>query len=125
MISLLEDAYLGLRGNTKTFSIDSMLAFSAVCGCGLDMVPIPGDTFYDEIASLILDMAALSTTLSKPLGVRLLPIPMKHENDFTEFSYDFLTNSRIMGIKNMVYDQRLLKNADISYLRRKDGEINR
>lgn len=122
MISLLEDAYLGLRSNTKTFSIDSILAFSAVCGCGLDMVPIPGDTFDEEIASMILDVAALSTTLNKPLGVRLLPIPMKHENDFTEFSYDFLTNSRVKSIKNLVYDQKILDSATISYLGKQNEE---
>lgn len=116
MISLLEDDYLGLRSDIKTFSIDSILAFSAVCGCGLDMVPIPGDTFDEEIASLILDVAALSTILNKPLGVRLLPIPMKHENDFTEFSYDFLTNSRIKSIKNLVYEHKIFNDATISYL---------
>jgi len=116
MISLLEDAHLGLRSDTKTFSIDSILAFSSVCGCGLDMVPIPGDTFDEEIASLILDVAALSVALNKPLGVRLLPIPMKYENDFTDFSYDFLINSRIKSIKNLAYEHKIFENANISYL---------
>ena len=116
MISLLEDTYVGLRSDTKTFSIDSILAFSSVCGCGLDMIPIPGDTFDEEIASLILDVAALSVVLNKPLGVRLLPIPMKHENDFTDFSYDFLTNSRIKSIKNLVYEHKIFESTNISYL---------
>ena len=123
MISLLEDAYVGLRSDIRTFSIDSILAFSSVCGCGLDMVPIPGDTFDEEIASLILDIAALSVVLNKPLGVRILPIPMKHENDFTDFSYDFLINSRIKSIKNMVCEQKIFESANISYLfgRHEDG----
>ncbi|MEI8064359.1 MAG: DUF711 family protein, partial [Verrucomicrobiota bacterium] len=55
------------------------------------------------LASVVLDVAALSTALQKPLGVRVLPIPMKGENEFTEFNMDFLYNTRIKKIKNMAF----------------------
>ena len=100
MYSLLEDSRLGINNNSKEFSIDSLLAFSSVCGCGLDMVPIPGDVFEEEIGSLMLDIAAMSSILHKPLGLRILPIPFKHANEFTDFSYDFLYNTRIKSVKN-------------------------
>ncbi len=100
MYSLLEDTRLGINSNYKEFSIDSLLSFASVCGCGIDMVPVPGNVFEEEIASILLDIAAMSSTLRKPLGVRVLPIPGKNENDFTDFNYDFLINSRVKGIRN-------------------------
>lgn len=103
MFSLLEDDVMGKRNNNNTYSIDSLISYAAVCGCGLDMVPLPGDIFDEELASIILDVAALSTALDKPLGVRVLPIPMKHENEFTGFNMDFLFNTRIKKIKNLSF----------------------
>ncbi|MCK4752343.1 MAG: DUF711 family protein [Planctomycetes bacterium] len=100
MYSLLEDTRLGTNNSSKEFSIDSLLSYSTVCGCGIDMVPVPGDIFEEEIASIMLDIAAISTVLKKPLGVRLLPIPTKHAYEFTEFSYDFLYNTRIQKARN-------------------------
>ena len=100
MFSLLEDNHLGRANDSHGFSIDSLISYSAICGCGIDMVPVPGDIFEEEIGSLMLDIASISNILSKPLGVRLLPIPMKRENEFTDFSHDFLHNTRILSVKN-------------------------
>jgi uncharacterized protein len=100
MFSLLEDTTLANKSSTKEFSIDSLISYSSVCGCGIDMIPVPGDCFEEELSSLMLDIATLSMILSKPLGVRILPIPMKKMNEFTNFSHDFLTNSRIQELKN-------------------------
>jgi uncharacterized protein (UPF0210 family) len=101
MYSLLEDNFLAKRNNQKIFTIDSLLLYSTLCGCGLDMIPVPGNILDDEISSLIIDTAAISINLKKPLGVRLLPIPTKIENQMTNFNYDFLVDTRIMNIKNM------------------------
>ena len=104
MFSLLEDHDMCKSNNKKLISIDQILLNSCVCGCGLDMIPIPGDSLEEEVASIILDTATLSIKLNKPLGVRLLPIPNKHENDFTEFDMDFITNTRILPLKNLAID---------------------
>jgi uncharacterized protein (UPF0210 family) len=106
MFSCLEDPGMSQINNAGRFTVDSLLAYSAVCGCGIDMVPIPGDTFEEEISSIILDVAGLSCAWDKPLGIRLLPIPMKKENEFTDFNHDFLYNTRVFGLgrKGMEYD---------------------
>jgi len=101
MFSLMEDTRLCKCNNQNVFSIDSLISYAAVCGCGLDMVPIPGNIFEEELASMILDVAGLSTTLSKPLGVRVLPIPDKNEGEMTQFKMDFLCNTRIKKVKNI------------------------
>lgn len=116
MFSLLEDEVLGRRNNNDVYSIDSLISYSAVCGCGLDMVPLPGDIFEEELSSIILDVAALSTILKKPLGVRVLPIPMKQENEFTIFNMDFLFNTRIKKIKKSCFLNNNGKNEDFSFL---------
>ena len=118
MFSVLEDVGLGMHNNTKTFSMDSLLSYGSVCGCGLDMVPIPGDVFEEEISSLILDVAALSITANKPLGVRLLPIPYKHANEFTSFEYDFMANTRIKGVKNRACKIEIFDNPTYRYAAR-------
>ena len=100
MYSILEDTKLGQKSSAREFSIDSLISYSTVCGCGIDMVPIPGDSFEEEISSLMLDVATISILLKKPLGFRILPIPMKKANEFTNFSHDFLVNSRIQSLKN-------------------------
>ena len=118
MYSLLEDTRLGINAASKEFSIDSLMAFATVCGCGVDMVPVPGDIFEEEIASLMMDVAAISTILRKPLGVRILPIPGKHEYEFTEFSLDFLNNTRILKAKNRACFTEMLDVRDaFTYLR--------
>lgn len=119
MYSLLEDTRLGINNSSKEFSIDSLLAFSAVCGCGVDMVPVPGDIFEEEIASVMIDLAGISTVLKKPLGVRILPIPAKHAYEFTEFSYDFLHNTRIQKAKNRAcFNDFIDIKAPFSYLQK-------
>lgn len=115
MYSLLEDAFLCKNNNVRNFSIDSLISFACVCGCGVDMVPIPGNTLETEIASIIMDTAGQSTALNKPLGVRLLPIPMKFENEYTDFSHDFLYNSRIMEVRNRGCEHKLFDTTNFVY----------
>ena len=98
MYSLLEDDYLSKANNQRKLSIESLYAYSTMCGCGLDMIPVPGSTFKEDIAAIILDVAALAVRLQKSLGVRLLPIPGKSVNEFTEFNVDFMCDSRVMRI---------------------------
>ena len=106
MFSLLEDSGLAKRNNQRMFDIDSLLLYSTVCGCGLDMVPLPGDVLEDELSGLIFDLAALSINLNKPLGLRVLPIPDSSTNEITDFNYDFMINTRIKEMKNAGIDPR-------------------
>ena len=73
MLPVLEDVGLGKRSEAGYFNLDSLLLYSAVCGTGLDTIPIPGDVSISQIAAILTDVAALSTQLTKPLSVRLFP----------------------------------------------------
>lgn len=119
MLSLLEDSKMGIENKFHDFTIDSLLLYSTVCGCGLDMVPVPGDIFEEEIASILMDTASISSTLRKPLGARILPIPQKHAGEFTEFGYNFLHNTRIKKCRNRgMAGGHFLNNSTFSYLRK-------
>jgi len=117
MFSLLEDIQLAKSNNYRHLSLEKLMNYSAVCGCGIDMVPVPGDVFEEELSSLILDVAALSTVLKKPLGVRVLPIPLKSANELTNFNHDFLTNTRILALNGQQRALSLSSEPTIHYLK--------
>ena len=98
MYSLIEDKIYAEDNNSKGFSIDRMIALSTMCGCGCDMIPIPFETSVEDIKTILLEIACISSRLKKPLGVRLLPI--KSNDEYTHFSgeSDFCINTRIVNI---------------------------
>lgn len=109
MYSVLEDPRLASANNLATLSIEKLLLFSAVCGCGIDMVPIPATTYVEDVAAIALDAAALAVRLGKPLGVRFVPIPHKQVNEYVSFNLDFLCDSRVM---NAAASDSTLSHAD-------------
>jgi len=98
MLPVLEDSQLAYRSTTGSLSIKDLLLYSAVCGTGLDTVPLPGNASTEQIASILLDVAALSTRLDKPLTARLMPIPGKKAGDLTEFDFDYFSNGRVLEL---------------------------
>lgn len=115
MYSLLEDPALAAAHSKRRINLDALLALSTVCACGLDMIPVPGLSFPEEISAVMLDVAALSCALDKPLGARLLPIPGAHVNELTELNLDFLCDSRVLGLT--ANDRRLESEAHLLGLR--------
>lgn len=97
-LPVLEDAVLAQRSRERAYSLDNLLLYSAVCGAGLDTVPLPGDTTQDELAAILWDLAALSTRLGKPLTARLMPIPGKRAGDITEFDFEYFANAAILEV---------------------------
>ncbi|MFQ5855626.1 MAG: DUF711 family protein [Anaerolineae bacterium] len=98
MFPVLEDAQLGQRNAEGRFGIQDLLLYSAVCGTGLDTVPIPGNTPLERIERLLLDVASLSIRLNKPLSARLFPVPGKVAGEMTEFDSPYLTNTLVMNL---------------------------
>ena len=98
MLPVLEDVGLGARSEAGYFNLDSLLLYSSVCGTGLDTIPIPGNASTAQIAAILTDVAALSTQLSKPLSVRLFPVPGCNADCLTEFDSPYLTNTTVMQI---------------------------
>ncbi|HYM26319.1 MAG TPA: DUF711 family protein [Vicinamibacterales bacterium] len=86
MIPVLEETVLTKRWTEGTYSLDSILAYSAVCAGGVDTVPLPGDTSEADIARIVGDVATLAFKWNKPLAARLLPSPGKKAGEMTEFS---------------------------------------
>lgn len=98
MLPVLEDAVLAERAAQGTLIVKDLLTYSAVCGTGLDTVPLPGDTSAEALAALLLDVAALALRLNKPLTARLMPVPGKRAGDATNFDFAFFANSRVMAL---------------------------
>jgi uncharacterized protein (UPF0210 family) len=99
MQPVLEDSVLAKRAAEGTLTIKDLSLYSAVCGTGLDTVPLPGDITADQIASLLLDLSALALRLDKPLTARLMPIPGKQAGDPTDFDFAFFANSKVMSLE--------------------------
>ena len=98
MLPVLEDVGLGKRSEAGYFNLDSLLLYSTVCGTGLDTIPIPGDASTSQIAAILTDVATLSIQLSKPLSVRLFPVPGCNAGCSTAFDSPYLTNTTVMQI---------------------------
>lgn len=98
MLPVLEDATLARRAAEGILTIKDLLLYSAVCGTGLDTIPLPGDTSQEQIAAILLDVAALALRLGKPLTARLIPIPGKAAGDATNFNFAYFANSRVMEV---------------------------
>jgi hypothetical protein len=98
MIPIMEDSVLAKRWSEGTFTLDSILAYSAVCAGGVDTLPLPGDVSEDQLARIIGDVATLAYRWNKPLAARLLPAPGKRVGDQTEFSSGILVKTTIQPL---------------------------
>jgi uncharacterized protein len=98
MLPVLEDETLGMRGAEGLLSVTSLLAYSAVCGTGLDTTPLPGDAPLPSVAALLGDVAALAWRLRKPLSARLFLTPGAQAGDLTNFASPYLTNTRVLPL---------------------------
>jgi uncharacterized protein (UPF0210 family) len=99
MMPVLEDTILAFRAAEGRLTVKDLLLYSAVCGTGLDTVPLPGDVTSGQIAALLLDISALALRLDKPLTARLMPVPGKLAGDVTSFNFGYFANSRVMALK--------------------------
>jgi uncharacterized protein (UPF0210 family) len=95
MVPVMEDKLLAQRWAESTYNIDSLLAYSSVCGTGLDTIPLPGDTSLDQMERIYADVASLATKWNKPLSARLQPIPNKKPGDRTDFQDPRLFNTTV------------------------------
>ncbi|MBZ5644179.1 MAG: DUF711 family protein [Acidobacteriia bacterium] len=93
MMPVLEDSRLAQLWGEGTLTMDQLLAYSSVCGTGLDTIPLPGDVTADQLARIVGDVATLSVKLSKPLSARLLPVPGLKPGEQTTFDNPNLVNT--------------------------------
>jgi uncharacterized protein (UPF0210 family) len=95
MVPVMEDKRLAQRWAENAYDVDSLLAYSAVCGTGLDTIPLPGDVSEETLARIYGDVAALAWKWHKPLSARLQPVKDKKAGDKTEFDGPYLFNTTL------------------------------
>jgi uncharacterized protein len=98
MLPVLEDTVIAQRWSEGRLSIDAMLAYSAVCGTGLDTIPLPGDVTQEQLERILGDVASLSVKWHKPLSARLQPVAGKKPGEMTEFDDPYLVNAKIQHL---------------------------
>jgi uncharacterized protein (UPF0210 family) len=118
MLPVLEDAVLAQRAAQGSLEVMDLLLYSAVCGTGLDTVPLPGDATEEQLSAVLLDLASLSSRLAKPLTARLLPIPGKKAGDATSFDFAYFANSRVMSLRAVSLSGHLAGSEAFSLHRR-------
>jgi hypothetical protein len=95
MIPVMEDRRLAQRWAEGAYNTDNLLAYSAVCGTGLDTVPYPGDISQAQMERIYGDVAALAWKWKKPLSARLQPVAGKSAGDQTSFASKYLFNTTL------------------------------
>jgi uncharacterized protein (UPF0210 family) len=99
MMPVLEDSTLAARAAQGTFGVQDLLMYSAVCGTGLDTVPLPGDAPAEAIAAVLTDVGALALRLNKPLLARLMPLPGKAAGDPVTFNFAYFAPGAVMHLR--------------------------
>jgi uncharacterized protein len=95
MVPVMEDKLLAQRWAEGSYHTDDLLAYSAVCGTGLDTLPLPGDVTVEQLGRILGDVAALAWKWKKPLSARLQPVWGKRAGDTTEFGGQYLFNTTL------------------------------
>jgi uncharacterized protein (UPF0210 family) len=65
---------------------------------------LAGDISFEHLEKILMDVAALSARLKKPLTARLMPIPGKKAGDATKFTFDYFANSKVMKFQGLNVD---------------------
>jgi uncharacterized protein (UPF0210 family) len=98
MVPVMEDKLLSERWAQGAFNTDDLLAYSAVCGTGLDTVPFPGNIGTEQMERIFGDVASLAWKWKKPLSARLQPVAGKQAGEQTQFSSPFLFNTTLHDV---------------------------
>ncbi|MGH2581366.1 MAG: DUF711 family protein [Anaerolineales bacterium] len=110
----LEDSVLAKRAAEGRLAVGDLLLYSAVCGTGLDTIPLPGNVTVEQLSVLLLDVCALALRLDKPLTARLMPIPGKSAGDETQFDFPYFANTRVLELKSAGLSGLLAASENIS-----------
>ena len=111
-LPVMEDAVLARRTEKGSCDLPRLLLYSAVCGTGLDTIPLPGDVSTESISALLADVATLSVVLDKPMTVRLMPIPGLQPGEKTRFDFPYLVNTGALDLNGAA--KKLMRDSSIS-----------
>ncbi len=116
MLPVLEDIVLAQRAAEGRLNVGELLQWSAVCGTGLDTVPLPGDVSEGTLARLLFDVAALSVRLRKPLTARLMPLPGKVAGDAAHFDFAYFADGGVLSVDGSAGEGPLTQTAALHLL---------
>jgi hypothetical protein len=85
------------KGN---LTMEKLEAMTCVCSVGLDMVAVPGDTPWENIAGLIADEAAIGMINNKTTAVRIIPVPGKKVGESVDYG-GLLGRAPIMPLRTL------------------------
>jgi uncharacterized protein (UPF0210 family) len=103
MLPVMEDSTLSSRYGEGTYSITSLLAYSAVGANGLETVPLPGDVTEEQIARILWDVATVAFKDRTPLSARLLPSPGRHAGEKSDFTQGYLINTTLQPLSGATH----------------------
>ncbi len=98
MLPVLEDPILSSRWGEGTYTITSLLAYSAVGANGLETVPLPGDVTEQQIAGILGDVATVAFKDKTPLSARLLPSPGRHAGEKSDYTVSYMINTTLQPL---------------------------
>jgi uncharacterized protein len=93
-----EDSVLAARAADGSLTISNLLLYATLCGTGLDTIPLAGETTAEQIAPLLMDIAALALRHGKPLTARLMPLPGKSPDDSAAFDFAYFAPTRVFSL---------------------------
>lgn len=94
-------------------SLNELLSCSAVCGTGLDTIPVSGDCSAQAVEAVMTDVGALSARLGgKQLTVRLMPVPGRKAGDWAAFSSPYMSNARVVDIEDGVLAEDVKRDGE-------------
>lgn len=107
MFPVLEDTVIAIWAGDGLISLSDLLGYAAVCGAGLDVVPLPGSAPQHTLAGVLLDVAGMAVRLDKPLTARLMPLPGLEAGDPIGIEFPWFAKGRVMplakgGIRGML-----------------------
>lgn len=115
MLTVLEDSVLAARAGEGTFTVNDLLSYAAVCGLGLDTVPLPGNVSEESLTAILLDVAALAVRVDKPLTARLMPLPGLEAGDPARFDFPYFADSRVMSVAGSGASGLMAKPARLAF----------
>jgi uncharacterized protein (UPF0210 family) len=100
MLPVCEDRRLAAlaKESPSAVSINTLMSISSVCGVGIDTVPLSGSVSAARLAALYLDIAGLAARWSKPLSVRVFPIPGAITGETTLLDSPYLIDTNVFRI---------------------------
>lgn len=99
MLPVMEDQVLADRAVEGRYGLIELMSYSAVCGTGLDVIPLPGTTSSEQLERILMDLCALSVKLKKPLSARLIPIPGRESGEIVILDSPYLVPTSVFQLK--------------------------